>query len=94
MPNVWLITGCSSGFGYEIAAAALEHGDKVVATARDPSKLGDLKSKGAVTVKLDVTSPDDVLASTVADVLKQVDHIDVLVNSAGYILQGAVEECR
>ena len=94
MTKVWLITGCSSGFGHEIALAALEHGDKVVATARDPSKLADLKAKGALTVKLDVTSSDEVLAGTVADVLKQVEHIDILVNNAGYILQGAVEECR
>ena len=94
MARVWLITGCSSGFGEEVALAAIEHGDKVVATARDPSKLQNLKSKGAITAKLDVTSSDDILSGVVQAVLKEVGQIDILVNNAGYILQGAVEECR
>lgn len=94
MAKVWLITGCSSGFGQEIALAAIEHGDKVVATARDPSKLQGLKSKGATIAKLDVTSDDVTLSVVVQDILKEVGHIDILVNNAAYILQGAVEECR
>ncbi|KAL9611787.1 MAG: hypothetical protein Q9167_003598 [Letrouitia subvulpina] len=92
MTKVWLITGCSSGFGQEIALAAIENGDKVVATARDPSKLQALEAEGAITAKLDVTSSDDALAGAVRDILDQVDHIDILVNNAGYILQGAIEE--
>ena len=94
MGKVWLITGCSSGFGQEIALAAIEHGDHVVATARDPSNLQNLQSKGATIAKLDVTSDDDTLSGVVQDILKQVGHIDILVNNAAYILQGAVEECR
>ena len=94
MAKVWLITGASSGLGQEISLAALEHGDKVVATARNPAKLEDLKAKGAVTAKLDVTSSDETLAAVVEDVLRQVGQIDILVNNAGYILQGAVEEAR
>ena len=94
MTKVWLITGCSSGFGQEIAVAALEHGDKVVATARDPKKLDELKSKGAICVKLDVTSSDEELTKTIKQVLELVPCIDILVNNAGYILQGAMEECR
>ena len=94
MAKVWLITGCSAGIGQELALAALEHGDKVVATARDPSKLQDLVSKGAFPAKLDVTSPDEVMAATVQDILKEVGQIDILVNNAGYGLQGAVEEAR
>ena len=72
MARVWLITGCSSGFGQEIALAALEHGDKVVATARDPSKLQVLVSNGAFPAKLDVTSSDEIMAATVQDILKEV----------------------
>lgn len=94
MARVWLITGCSSGFGQEIALAALEHGDRVVATARDPSTLQDLVSKGAFPAKLDVTSSDEVMAATVQNILKEVGQIDILVNNAGYGLQGAVEEGR
>ena len=94
MAKVWLITGCSSGFGQEIARAAIDHGDKVVATARDPSKIQASISNHAITAKLDVTSSDEVLKGVVGDILEQVGHIDILVNNAGYILQGAVEECR
>jgi NAD(P)-dependent dehydrogenase (short-subunit alcohol dehydrogenase family) len=41
-PRVWLITGSSSGFGLQLARTALEHGDRVVATARDPEALAAL----------------------------------------------------
>ena len=94
MTKVWLITGCSSGFGQEIALAALEHGDKVVATARDPSRLRDLESKGAVTAELDVTSSDEIMATTIQNILKEVGQIDILVNNAGHGFQAAVEEAR
>ena len=94
MAKVWLITGCSSGFGQEIALAALEHGDKVVATARDPSSLQDLVSKGAFPAQLDVTWSDEIMATTVQNILKEVGQIDILVNNAGYGLQGAIEEPR
>ena len=94
MAKVWLITGCSSGLGQEIALAAIEHGDKVVATARDPSKIQASISSHAITAKLDVTSPDGVLEDVVRGILKEVGQIDILVNNAGFILQGAVEECR
>lgn len=43
MARVWLITGCSSGFGRQIAIAAANLGDTVVAGTRNPSKLEDLK---------------------------------------------------
>ena len=92
--KVWLITGCSSGFGQEIASAALAHEDRVVATARDPAKLKDLESRGAVISALDVLADDEELQKTVARIVKAVGQIDILVNNAGYILTGAVEECR
>ncbi len=94
MSKVWLITGCSSGFGQEIAVAALNNGDKVVATARDVSKIENLKKRGAVVKRLDVLGSDNELQEIIKDVLAVVDHIDVLVNNAGYILVGGVEECR
>ena len=92
--RVWLITGCSSGFGQEIAKAALSHGDRVVATARDPTKLKGLESHGATTSALDVLADDEKLKIVVSNILEKVGHIDILVNNAGYILTGAVEECR
>ncbi|OAR00813.1 hypothetical protein LLEC1_04206 [Akanthomyces lecanii] len=92
--KVWVITGCSSGFGREIALAALARGAIVVATARDPAKLADLAAKGAILQRLDVTDDDARLAEAIASILaKTDDRIDILVNNAGYILTGAVEEC-
>ncbi|KAL8961652.1 MAG: hypothetical protein Q9193_001820 [Seirophora villosa] len=91
-PRVWLITGCSSGFGQEIAKAALAYGEQVVATARDPAKLKDLQSHGATTIALDVLADDVELKDVVAGIVKASGRIDVLINNAGYGLIGAVEE--
>uniref|UniRef100_K3WB12 Uncharacterized protein n=1 Tax=Globisporangium ultimum (strain ATCC 200006 / CBS 805.95 / DAOM BR144) TaxID=431595 RepID=K3WB12_GLOUD len=91
--KVWLITGCSSGLGRELALAALARGDRVIATARNANKLDDLKQRGAAAVSLDVTSPDHVLQQIIADAVSVYGRIDILVNNAGYVLQGAVEEC-
>ncbi|TFK17998.1 short chain dehydrogenase [Coprinopsis marcescibilis] len=90
---VWLITGTSSGLGKQFALEALGRGDKVIATARGQlSKLNDLKDKGAETLVLDVTSPLEELHKTAAAAVEIYGRIDVLVNNAGYILVGAVEE--
>jgi len=51
-PRIWVITGASAGFGRELVPAILAHGDKVIATARNPAKL---ESNGVHTLKLDVT---------------------------------------
>jgi NADP-dependent 3-hydroxy acid dehydrogenase YdfG len=40
--KVWFITGASRGFGHRWAEAALNRGDKVAATARDPTALDSL----------------------------------------------------
>lgn len=92
--NVWLITGCSSGLGRELALEALSRGDKVVATARNVDKLTDLEQRGAYIAALDVTAPDDVVQKTVADAVAALGRIDILVNNAGYSLVGGIDECR
>jgi NAD(P)-dependent dehydrogenase (short-subunit alcohol dehydrogenase family) len=86
--KTWLITGCSSGFGRDIAAAAVERGDHVVATARRPETLTELD--GALTLALDVTNPAQIEAA-VAATLERFGRIDVLVNNAGIGTVGAVE---
>ncbi|GAB1218558.1 hypothetical protein ATERTT37_007817 [Aspergillus terreus] len=92
-PRVWLITGCSSGFGRQIAIAAAKIGDTVVATSRDPSKLEDLKGVGNILPqRLDICASDGEVQGHVADILATVGRIDVVVNNAGYILEGAIEE--
>jgi NAD(P)-dependent dehydrogenase (short-subunit alcohol dehydrogenase family) len=85
--RVWLITGCSSGFGNAIARAALETGDEVVATARRTEELADLEAAGARTAALDVTD-----AAAIERVVADAGRIDVLVNNAGVGSVGAVEE--
>jgi NAD(P)-dependent dehydrogenase (short-subunit alcohol dehydrogenase family) len=89
--QVWLISGCSSGFGRALAEAALARGDSVVATARDPERLAGLAGERVLVVPLDVTRPDQVEAAVRA-ARERFGRIDVLVNNAGYGSVGAVEE--
>src|ERR1700686_779311 len=92
--DVWFITGCSTGFGRELAKLVLDRGFRAVITARDPSKIQDL-TKGhegrALALKLDVTDKAEV-----GDAVKQAEakfgSIDVLVNNAGFGYVGALEE--
>jgi NAD(P)-dependent dehydrogenase (short-subunit alcohol dehydrogenase family) len=90
--KVWLITGTSSGFGRALAEAALERGDRVVATARNPGQLSDLAAgDGVHVIALDVTDPEQRL-SAVDQAVDKFGRIDVLVNNAGRTQVGAVEE--
>jgi NAD(P)-dependent dehydrogenase (short-subunit alcohol dehydrogenase family) len=92
--RVWLITGASRGLGRAFAQVALEEGDTVVLTARDPSALEDLcASHPGVTLGLELDVTDrDAAQRTVAAALEAFGRIDVLVNSAGYGLHAAIEE--
>lgn len=92
--KVWFITGSSRGFGRVWTNAALERGDKVVATARRLSSITDLKAKygeSVLPLELDVTRPEQV-----AEVLRKAfDHfgrIDVVLNNAAFALVGTIEE--
>jgi 2-hydroxycyclohexanecarboxyl-CoA dehydrogenase len=85
MDRVWFITGTSSGFGREIATAALGAGDRVVATARQVSGLADLVERAPDHVRavaLDVTDPAAV-CHAVDVAVAEFGPIDVLVNNAG-----------
>jgi len=93
-PLVWFITGCSTGFGRELATLALKRGDRVVVTARDPGKVADIAAshpEQALALRLDVNSKAEV-----AEAAKQAEsrfgRIDVLVNNAGYGYLAAIEE--
>jgi NAD(P)-dependent dehydrogenase (short-subunit alcohol dehydrogenase family) len=92
--RVWFITGCSSGLGLELSRAVLGRGDRLVATARDTSTLGELAAlapQRVRAVRLDVTDADSVHAA-VAEADAAFGRIDVLVNNAGYGQAGALEE--
>jgi NAD(P)-dependent dehydrogenase (short-subunit alcohol dehydrogenase family) len=91
--KVWLITGASKGFGRELTKVALDAGDTVVATARNPKTIDEAfgKHDRLLTLRLDVTSEQQA-KEAVDTALKQFGQIDVLVNNAGRGLVGAVEE--
>ena len=92
--RVWLITGCSTGFGRELAKAVLETGDRVVVTARRVEAVRDLvdgREGQAIAQRLDVTDAEQVRASA-ARAEEAFGRIDVLVNNAGIGYFGAVEE--
>ncbi len=90
--SVWLITGCSTGFGRELAKQALERGYRVVVTARNPAEVSDLAAAGeALVIKLDVTDQRQIEAAVKAAEEKY-GRIDVLVNNAGIGYFAAVEE--
>jgi NAD(P)-dependent dehydrogenase (short-subunit alcohol dehydrogenase family) len=91
-PPVWFITGCSTGFGRELAKQAIEHGFRTVVTARDPRSLeGYAATESTLVLKLDVTNPDEV-AAAIAAAESKFGGIDVLVNNAGIGYFAAVEE--
>lgn len=92
MAPVWFITACTSGFGRHIALEALQRGHKVIATARDASRLSDLKDAGAITLSLDVTWPLPKIQAVAKEAHEKHGPVTHLVNSAGYLLEGAVEE--
>lgn len=90
----WLITGCSTGIGREIARAALEAGHSVVVTARRRETVADFVDTfgdRAVAVALDVTDKEQI-AAAVAAADDAFGGVDVLVNNAGYGYMSAVEE--
>ncbi|KAI0265352.1 short chain dehydrogenase [Gloeopeniophorella convolvens] len=91
---VWLITGTSSGIGRDLTLAALQRGDSVIATSRARSlgQLVALKEKGADVLELDVTSPLETLHGIAKQAVAIHGHIDVVVNNAGYVAVGAIEE--
>ncbi|KAK3661173.1 hypothetical protein LTR56_000296 [Elasticomyces elasticus] len=90
--QVFLITGTSTGFGYELVQKCLSEGDKVVATARNSSKLKfDNTSKdNFLAVDLDVTDQKSI-DQAFDKAISQFGRIDVVVNNAGYGLSGEFE---
>lgn len=91
---VWFITGCTSGFGRELAKAVLDRGWRAVVTGRGKDRVAGLvegHGDRALALDLDVTDLRQIDASVKA----ALDHfgcIDVLVNNAGYGYQSSVEE--
>ena len=92
--RVWFITGSGSGLGRELAEAALERGERVVATGRDPQELRGLEKSHPDQVlaqQLDVTDPGQADRAVEA-AIERFGRIDVLVSNAGFGLFGPLEE--
>ncbi|WP_444756660.1 oxidoreductase [Pseudomonas sp. A014] len=93
-PKTWFITGVSSGFGRELALQVLASGNRVVGTLRNEtqrSAFNELHSELAHGVLLDVTD-EAAITRVVGEVTETFGAIDVLVNNAGYGVEGAIEE--
>ncbi len=91
---VWFITGCSTGFGRDLAKLVLDRGWRAVVTARDRARVEDLvegREDRALALSLDVIDDDEIEAG-VAAALDRFGTIDVLVNNAGYGYQSSIEE--
>jgi NAD(P)-dependent dehydrogenase (short-subunit alcohol dehydrogenase family) len=89
---VWFITGCSTGFGRELAMHLLEHGYTTIVTARNTDDLKDLAQvRNAMVLQLDVTDQEQV-DQAVRTAEEAFGRIDVLVNNAGIGYFAAVEE--
>nr|WKN34943.1 SDR family NAD(P)-dependent oxidoreductase [Tunicatimonas sp. TK19036] len=92
--KVWFITGSSRGFGRVWTEAALERGDKVIATARKLTSIADLNTKygeSVLTLELDVTKPEQV-NEVVTQAHAHFGRLDIVLNNAGYSLVGTIEE--
>jgi len=94
--RVWIITGTSQGFGRDLVRVALDRGDRVVATSRDPQKVNSAfpgSSDWLLALPMDLRDAKQIAG--VADAaIKRFGRIDVLVNNAGHGLLGALEEAN
>ena len=91
---VWFISGCSTGFGRELAKLVLARGWRAVVTARDAGRVADLAEGAedrALALSLDVTDQAQI-DDAVAQAQAKFGRIDVLVNNAGYGYQASIEE--
>ncbi|AEO64791.1 22cf0fb6-9cc2-41f7-8c9e-818f8c076a01 [Thermothielavioides terrestris] len=91
--RVWLITGCSSGFGLQLAKIAAARGDRVLAASRRPDNIEELAGqKNIRLVRLDHNEDLDKIKSAVNDIISVYGTIDIVVNNAAYVQMGTIEE--
>ncbi|KAK4038422.1 hypothetical protein C8A01DRAFT_17502 [Parachaetomium inaequale] len=91
--RVWLITGCSSGFGLQLAQTAAARGDRVLAASRNPDKAKDLANQPNITlVRLDHNEDLPKIKEAINDIIAVHGTIDIVVNNAAYVQTGTIEE--
>ena len=88
--KIILLTGASSGIGYDTAVALAKQGHKVYAAARRVERMEPLREWGIVPIQMDVTD-EASMRQGVQTLLDREGRIDVLINNAGYGYFGAVE---
>ena len=97
LKQVALITGCSSGIGYETSILLAQNGFRTYATMRNIDKGDKLKeiaekeNLDLKIIKLDVTD-DYSIKNAINEIIQETNRIDVLVNNAGNNIAGAVED--
>ncbi|TIC08020.1 putative short-chain oxidoreductase [Wallemia mellicola] len=92
-PNVFLITGTSTGFGRELVLQLNAQGHKVIATARNLEKIRDFEQLEHVSIlKLDISSPHEEVERVVQEAIKTHGYVTHLINNAAYGVYGCVEE--
>lgn len=90
MKKVVLITGASSGIGYDTAIELKERGFIVYGAARRLDRLNKLKEKDINIIELDVTK-EESMSSCVSTIIEREGKIDILINNAGYGSYGEIE---
>ena len=88
---VVLLTGASSGIGYDVAPLLVRYGYTVYGAARRVEKIEELASEGVKALSLDVTDEASMEAA-VQQIIDAEGRIDVLINNAGYGFYGAIED--
>ncbi|STX50897.1 oxidoreductase with NAD(P)-binding Rossmann-fold domain [Legionella busanensis] len=91
-PQVILITGCSSGIGYDAALALAKRGHRVIASCRKTEDLQNLLAQGLEAVLLDVNDSASIKQAFQEVLTKTEGRLDVLINNAGYGQGGALED--
>ncbi|KAI2782804.1 putative short-chain dehydrogenase [Daldinia loculata] len=90
--SVWFITGASNGFGLLLCLKALKANHRVIGAVRSKAKSGDavkqIESAGGQVIELDLNESRESITKKV----KAVGQIDYLVNNAGFLVLGAVEQ--
>jgi NAD(P)-dependent dehydrogenase (short-subunit alcohol dehydrogenase family) len=90
--QIILITGCSSGIGFDAVFALLKRGHRVIASCRKPEDREKLLALGAEAILLDVTDSHSIQSAFSQLLSMTGGRLDVLINNAGYGQAGALED--